>query len=269
MQRLSQVIRTFNRFELKYLLSIRQAQEFKNDLLNYLTPDENGDDGGVYGVASLYFDSPDLRCYREKIDGIRFRRKLRIRQYYHSPGPLPPEKPVFIEVKQRINRVTQKRRVCMPYKEALHLCLKRPAWQWIPGDNPVIAEILSMNYWYNLQPVSVVTFTRQALVGGDLDIGLRVTFDRDLRYRVNNLDLAAQEQTSDYLFPPQNVIMEIKVNERVPYWLTELAAQHNLNLVRVSKYCRSIEEARMEMTAAAPSVHNAEILMDQENFLSW
>jgi hypothetical protein len=35
--------------------------------------------------------------------------------------------------------------------------------------------------------------------------------------------------------------MEIKVNERTPYWITDLAARRNLNLIRVSKYVQSIE----------------------------
>jgi hypothetical protein len=38
--------------------------------------------------------------------------------------------------------------------------------------------------------------------------------------------------------------MEIKVNERIPYWLTEMIAAHNLQMVRFSKYCRSIEAAQ-------------------------
>jgi hypothetical protein len=46
------------------------------------------------------------------------------------------------------------------------------------------------------------------------------------------------------LFPPDWCVLEIKVNERIPYWLTELVAAHNLNMVRVSKYCRSVELAQ-------------------------
>jgi len=38
--------------------------------------------------------------------------------------------------------------------------------------------------------------------------------------------------------------MEIKVNERIPYWLTNMIAAHNLQRVGVSKYCRSIETAQ-------------------------
>ena len=51
------------------------------------------------------------------------------------------------------------------------------------------------------------------------------------------------------MFPPDQVVMEIKVNERIPYWLTELVAVHNLTLVRVSKYCRSIELAQNHSSA--------------------
>ncbi len=265
MQKLSQVIRTFNRFELKYMLTTRQAQVVRMDLLKYLSPDENGDDGGAYGVASLYFDSPDLRCYREKIDGIRFRRKMRIRQYQAGTS-LMQDSPVFVEVKQRLNRVTQKRRLCLPFRDALDLCLRGHARQFSTIENPVEAEILSMCYWYDLQPASVVMYNRQALVGSDLDIGLRVTFDRDLRYRTDDLDLANKAQTGYFLFPPDSVIMEIKVNERVPYWLTELTAKHNLNLVRVSKYCQSIEVARMDGRERQAVVRKIERPLEQPTY---
>ena len=36
-------------------------------------------------------------------------------------------------------------------------------------------------------------------------------------------------------------MLEVKVNERVPYWLTELIARNNLQLVRMSKYCQSVQ----------------------------
>ena len=62
MTHLSHSIRSFNRFELKYLVTLRQAEGFRQDLRAYLTPDENGNGCGAYELASLYFDSPDYRC---------------------------------------------------------------------------------------------------------------------------------------------------------------------------------------------------------------
>jgi SPX domain protein involved in polyphosphate accumulation len=242
MSNLSHTIRRFNRFELKYLVPLKQAEAFRRALGANLLPDDHGDTCGRYGVSSLYYDGPDLHFYWEKVDGIKFRRKLRIR-HYGSVASLTADVPVFVEIKQRLNRVTQKRRVRLPYGEALRLCNEREIPEHTLEDAAVIQEITAMLWQYNLHPVSVVSYTRQALVGTDYDVGLRITFDTDLRYRASQLDLCG-EGNDLLLFPPDWAVVEIKVNERIPYWLTELVAVHNLNLVRVSKYCRSIELAQ-------------------------
>jgi hypothetical protein len=69
---------------------------------------------------------------------------------------------------------------------------------------------------------------------------LRITFDSNIRYRTQNLDLADKEIWS-YMISPDKVIMEVKVNERVPYRVTELIAHYNFRLIRVSKYCQWLE----------------------------
>jgi hypothetical protein len=46
------------------------------------------------------------------------------------------------------------------------------------------------------------------------------------------------------MLPAYLVVMEIKINERMPYWLTEMLATHNMQIIRISKYCRSIEAAQ-------------------------
>lgn len=242
MNNLSHLIRTFNRFELKYLITMHQAEAFRRELLAYLVPDHHGGSDGMYTLSSLYFDSPDFRCFWEKADGIRWRRKLRIR-YYESDAPFTPASLTFVEIKQRVDRVTQKRRVQLPYRAALSLCTDRQLPESVSQDDPVIQEISAFTWQYGLQPASLVSYTRQALVGTDYDIGLRVTFDTGLSYRTNHLDMS-DRQDGLALFPPGMVVMEIKVNERVPYWLTELVAAHNLRLLRISKYCRSIELAQ-------------------------
>ena len=81
MSNLSHTIRRFNRFELKYLITLKQAELFKKSLRAFLVADEHGGNNGSYGLDSLYYNSPDFRCYWEKVDGIKFRRKLRIRRY--------------------------------------------------------------------------------------------------------------------------------------------------------------------------------------------
>ena len=142
MNNLSHAIRRFNRFELKYLITLQQAEQFKSGLRAYLVPDEHGNNNGRYTVSSLYYDSPGFRCYWEKLDGLRVRRKLRIRRY-ETGGVLAEEAPVFLEIKQRVDRVTQKRRVILPYGEALRLCNDRQIPEYAPEDKATLC--LSLN----------------------------------------------------------------------------------------------------------------------------
>lgn len=244
MNNLSHIIRSFNRFELKYMLSLSQADALQKALRPYLLIDENGDASGRYRLTSLYYDSPDLRCYHEKVDGILHRRKLRIRYY----GELPlfaDDEQVMVEIKQRFNRVTQKRRAVLPLRTALNLCNDRQMPDCLPEDAPFIEEAISFIWQYNLQPTSTIRYHRQAWVGTEYDIGLRVTFDTQLEYQTQNLRLPVRGSLLP-LFPPDMVVMEIKVNERIPYWLTELVASQNLQLARISKYCQSIDVSGCE-----------------------
>jgi hypothetical protein len=242
MNHLSHIIRKFNRFELKYLLTLQEAEHFKSALRAYLIPDEHGHNNGRYALTSLYYDSPDLCCYWEKEYGLRFRRKLRIRRY-ETGEPLTEESPVFLEIKQRIDRVTQKRRAILRYGDALRLCNDRQIPACSPEDRALIEEVYLFLWQYNLRPVSIVRYDRQAFIGTQYDLGLRATFDTGLSFQSHHLHLHDQPSSLPML-PPDQVVMEIKVNEHMPMWLTELIANHNLKMVRVSKYCHSIEAAQ-------------------------
>jgi SPX domain protein involved in polyphosphate accumulation len=242
MNRLSHTIRNFNRFELKYLITLQQAEKMKAALAAYLLPDEHGNNGGRYALASLYYDSPDLCCYREKQDGLRFRRKLRIRKY-GSGGVLTDEDRVFVEIKQRVDRVTQKRRVSLTYANAVRLCNDRQLPRYGDEDKAIVEEAYTFLWQYNLQPANIVRYDRQAFIGTKYDIGLRVTFDTNLTFQAHPLHLHEQRSSLPML-PAQWVVMEIKVNDRMPRWLTDMIAVHDLQMQRISKYCRSVEAAR-------------------------
>jgi SPX domain protein involved in polyphosphate accumulation len=233
-------IRRFNRFELKYVADRRLVEAFRQELPARLERDPHGVDG-FYPIWSTYYDSPDLRFYWEKIDGEKFRRKLRIR-HYGTPEALTGDTPVFAEIKQRVNRVTQKRRVRLPYADALQLCAGHPPEAVDPRDSAVMEEIETMVRQNMLRPTTVVGYVREAFFGRDEDSGLRVTIDSRIRGRDRDLDLRwPGDGENRYIIPPHLSVVEMKVNERVPYWLTELIARHNINLIRVSKYCQSVE----------------------------
>jgi len=235
-----ETIRKFNRFELKYLLPYDVAINLQRELRRYMTKDKHGKNG-EYTLSSLYYDSEDYRCYWEKIEGLKFRRKLRIRRYVDNDD-FNDDSMVFVEIKQRLDRVTQKRRVPMKYGDALRFCNEGIIPVHEKSDLAVIEEIDSMIRLFNLKPKAITTYSRRAFVGSDYDDGLRVTFDTDVSYRKNNLNLA-EDFREDYMISPDRILMEIKVNERIPYWITEIVAEHNFRLIRVSKYCQGLETA--------------------------
>jgi hypothetical protein len=231
-------IRTFNRYELKYLLDRRALDRVRPELSARLDPDAYGN-AGSYLVWSRYYDTYDLRCYWEKIDGIRFRRKLRIR-HYGRPDELSADTPTWVEIKQRLNRVTQKRRARLSYRQSVVLCSGRDVDECDPRDAALVEEVQRLVSEFDLRPSTVLGYVRDAMFGREADAGLRVTFDARIRARDRDLDLRVDGENR-FIVHPELSVMEVKVNERVPYWLTELIARNNLQLVRMSKYCQSVE----------------------------
>lgn len=234
-------VRMFNRYELKYVADRRLVAAFRASLGARVDRDPHGVEG-FYPVWSRYYDTTDLTFYWQKIDGIRYRRKLRIR-HYGAPDHLTTDSPVWVEIKQRLDRVTQKRRVLLPYSEALRLCGGEHPASVEARDSALTSEILGFVQVLGLRPITVVGYVREAFHGRDEDGGLRITIDSRLRGRDRDLDLSVAGQ-SRYIVHPDLSVIELKVNERVPYWLTELIARHDLQLVRLSKYCQSIEAFR-------------------------
>lgn len=238
-------IRHLDRFELKYLLDWSQYQLMVAELSQYLTLDRQGNEEGCYPLTSLYYDSPDHKCYWNKIEGHRFRRKVRVRVY--GQQQVTPDTLCFAEIKQRTNKTLQKKRVLLPYAEAIALCGSGGS---VTGrsdaDQAVIEELLYLHHRLALQPACVVSYTRLAFESSEYDPGLRVTFDTQLKCRAQDMDLCSTGYTENqYFLPPQYCIMEVKVNHRIPYWLTGLIGRYRCTLRRVSKYCAALERSKL------------------------
>lgn len=235
-------LHAFNRFELKYLVPAHRVDAVRRELTARMDPDPHaGRDG--YGVWSVYYDTDRLRFYYEKIEGLKFRRKLRIRRYGDTGGPLTADSIVSVEIKQRVNRVTQKRRVMLPYHLALDLCDRRQRVEYPGADQSFIDEVLDLVIRLDLRATAMTGYRREPYMGKDADLGLRVTLDHRVLGRDRDFDLRteAADTTNRYIIRPDLVVMEVKVDERAPYWVTDMAARHDLQVQRISKYCQSIE----------------------------
>jgi SPX domain protein involved in polyphosphate accumulation len=236
------LIRRFNRFELKYFISTRTRDLLWQEMRSNMSLDREGDEEGGYQVTSLYHDTYDLACYRAKIDGLNFRRKLRVRRYGTTVAGTNP--PVMVEIKQRINRTTQKRRVALPLDEAYALCEGRLERSFEdPLDKAVADEVTYLVLTMQLAPKCVISYKRKALVGSAFEPGLRVTFDEHLTVNDARNGLSTEGEPQRFI-PPDRAVLEVKSNDVVPIWLSRLLAASSCQLVRFSKYCAGIAHLR-------------------------
>lgn len=146
-------LKEYSRFELKYLISEAQRQELAVLLENYMQPDPQGDEMGRYNITSLYYDTPDYQAYWDKIEGHKFRRKVRVRVYGRQT--ITEQTPCFAEIKQRINKTLQKKRIRLPYAQAVALCgMGRAIETDTVAAQAVIEEI---QYLYSENSAEVMT----------------------------------------------------------------------------------------------------------------
>ena len=233
-------VRTFNRYELKYLMHYTQARELFETIGPHVRSDPHRGLEGFYKVVSRYYDSNDLRFFWEKLDGEKYRRKVRVRTY----GPRPDK--AFLEIKQRYNLSVQKRR-CMAPLEVVERDMKRIcAGHFRAGLDPVFEEVFFLVRSYALEPKLIVSYQRAAFF--DLyKRDLRITLDRNIKCRNISLDLADHRMEGRYMIPPTWVLLEVKFNEVIPRWLCTALNRFDLQIERLSKYCRGIERCGMHL----------------------
>jgi SPX domain protein involved in polyphosphate accumulation len=235
-------LHSFNRYEIKYLLDEFMVPELRAALTARMGSDPFSPQGG-YPVTSLYYDTADLRFYWEKIEGLRFRRKVRMR-LYGPPAECTEQTPVQVEIKQRVNRVTQKRRIELPYGSAKQWLDARQALPCNRSQKGFVDEVTALIGNLDLRPIVTTGYLREAFVGREADLGLRVTIDHKVHGRDRDFNFASGA-TNRFIIPPKLAVVEIKANERVPYWVTDLAARLDMSVIRISKYCQSVQACGM------------------------
>lgn len=233
------------RYELKYLLRRDQVEPLVAELRQQLPIDQYAGPLGMYPVTSLYYDTPRFNAYWDKLDGHRNRRKIRIRVY--GADNITPQTSAFLEIKQRIDMMMRKRRVPMPYSQAVDLSgyadlgVER-AEMGKSADRDTLHEVYYLYYTAQLRPVCVVTYDRMAFEGQEYAPDLRITLDFNIRGRVHDLDLASIGHTTDKtVLGAEFALLEIKASQNVPRWVAEMIGRHRCTFYRLSKYCMVLE----------------------------
>ena len=215
---------TFMRYELKYLVSAEQRAALTLLINRFMKPDEFGRST----ICNLYYDTPDMRLVRRSNEKPVYKEKLRVRSY----GPCGPEDRVFVELKKKYDGVVYKRRVPMTLLESARYLASgvRPA-----GEN---AQILREIDWFlahnPVEARAFIGYDRVALFGAE-DPELRITFDRNIRAREDALDLRCGDR-GDALLAPGQALMELKIGEAMPVWLSRILSDCAVRPASFSKY---------------------------------
>lgn len=224
------------RFEVKYRIPPRHAEEIRRWIPRYMEPDQFGEGGeACYSVHSLYLDSGDWSIYGDTINGAYARFKLRARCYKFTP-----EDDMFLEVKARQGEAMTKTRFRCSRAEARHILEGG-----IPhvGSKPELENFRNHVDQRHAYARLWVTYRRYAYVGGDRGL-IRVTFDDQIAAAPATADLS--EPTRWHLLPivKDLVVLELKYSGSYPGWVAEMVRRFDLNRNSMSKYRHSVDLLR-------------------------
>lgn len=141
-------------------------------------------------VHSLYFDSLDLDQYEKSAAGAYRKEKVRIR-WYDSPTP-SPETPVYLELKSRQGFASskQRRKFTVPSSR-----LETPKLARGVLDKTSLLETLAEFGYFPEKPlIPVIVISYERFRFNEMQTGMRVSYDRDIRATVVAPELGRGER---------------------------------------------------------------------------
>lgn len=216
-------IRVFKRYEKKYLLTKEQYEAFMSRIENELVYDEYHD----CLVQNIYYDTPDYRLIRESIDKPVYKEKLRLRCY----NQVTPEDSGYLEIKKKYKGIVYKRRDLMNLVEAQKF-IEQP-----PGrpDSQIGRELSwFVSYYGSLKPAIYLNYERLAYLL-DYDRSVRITFDKNIRWRADNITFFAGT-SGNVLLENGEVLMEVKNNGSLPIPFVKIMEELKIYPTSFSKY---------------------------------
>lgn len=217
------------RHEFKYIINEELAEIIKKEAGNRLVPDMYGEgETGEYIISSLYYDNDHLELYHQTYNRDPFRIKLRLRVYGEKNTP---DSRSFFETKSKLCGASVKIRCGNTLADSLSLAEgnREPKSR---GETDIINLIKRQN----LKPTAIVSYSRQAYLDPEKP-RLRVTFDTNLRIRMDDLDLTHGTYGTNVMRDRDNmVVLEVKNDENIPKWLCDILARYRLMNQCYSKY---------------------------------
>lgn len=217
------------RHEVKHEISSFDQIILRQRLGAFMLQDPHAIDGR-YEIRSLYFDNPDDKSLREKLDGVYIREKYRIRLYNHDSSYIQLER----KFKQGGLGYKQFARLSQAQTEAVvngDIC-------WMAkSENPVILGLYTKMRNEAYAPKVIVDYTREPFIYAPGNV--RVTIDTNIRTGLRCTDLLNE---SCVTVPAADVpgILEVKWDNFLPDVVRDAVQLGDRHSTAFSKYavCR-------------------------------
>lgn len=222
------------RHELKFKISNAAAEVLKQKLSLILDKDKFGYyKDGSYLIKSLYFDNLDSDSYYEKMDGVLYRKKYRIRIYNND------ESFIRLEKKMKHNNMTAKEQMLISketYSKILYGKINE-----IDEEDGLLQEFLNEVRCKHIVPSVIVEYHRTAFIYPISDV--RITFDSNIKSGLYNYDLFDNESPTYSVDEVGKQVLEVKFNEVLPLHIANILGDIPSCREAVSKFsiCRSIK----------------------------
>jgi hypothetical protein len=234
----------FERIETKFLLDEMQYKELMKRLENMAAIDSYG----KTSILNIYFDTPDYRLIERSLEKPVYKEKLRLRTY----GVASDDTNAFIEIKKKYKGVVYKRRISMPYSEAMDYLVNGKE----PKETSQISNEIDyfLKYYKGIRPAMAISYDRIAMAGIH-DPELRITFDTNIRWRTDKLSLKEGNVGKDILLPGQH-LMELKIAGAMSVEMARLLDELNIRQTSFSKYGRGYQDLMSQKLMEAKEENN-------------
>lgn len=222
------------RHELKYFINRAELEVLRQRLQPVLKLDKHCPNGHAYAIRSLYLDDIDNSAYNEKLSGVMYRDKYRIRIYRYS------DKEIFLERKRKMGDLIQKSSVQIT---------RRLCEQIISGDprglqlaqSPLLQDVYVQMRTRLLRPAVIVDYMREAYTCPAENV--RITFDMSLKSGLHSIDLFNPELPTVSPLDQDVEILEVKFDNYLPDHVRGLLDGIQADRSAISKYvlCRRFE----------------------------
>ena len=224
------------RYEFKYILNKKTSDQIEKEARNFMIYDGHvkKELNNKYFVRSLYFENNFSSNFYEKVDGMKIRRKYRLRTYSNF---FDPKVPIFFEVKGRISERTYKKRINIKNKY-LNLFLSQSQnfnLLNLYPNNEMIINFIFDSFRKNLKPLILVDYKRRPYIN-KFGLYFRLTFDTNLLSSKTN-NLFSNDKYSSWLECKAGyTVLEVKFDRSIPAWFHRIIQCYNLKRRSISKF---------------------------------